>query len=113
MSQDFQVIAENVLTNGISGGVSQPTISVATAVSTVIPIPGRIVRVSASAVTTSASCTLANGVLDGQEVNLINESAFSIIISGGIASAAAATVTSHAAAKFLWIATDTAWFHCV
>jgi hypothetical protein len=110
MSQDILVVAENVQTNGVSGGVAGATVSVATASGTSIPLTGRVVRVSASAATTSASCTLANGTLDGQQVTLVNESANNIVISGGIKGSTACTVSASIGALFTWVAADTAWF---
>jgi hypothetical protein len=97
--------------NIYGGGANSATISVATANNTSIPVNTRIIRVSASAVTTSGSCTLAAPVVDGVEVTLINESANNIIISGNMKAGAAQTVLANAAARFTWITADTAWFH--
>lgn len=111
MSQDVQVVAETLTATVIqSNGPAGATISVATAVSTTIPIQGPTIRVSASAATTSGSCTLANGSVDTQEVVLVNESANAIIISGGMKASAAATVAANSGKRFKWIAADTAWF---
>jgi hypothetical protein len=107
------IISGNVITSGFisGGGAASATVSVATAVSTTIPIATRLVRISASAATTSGSCTLAVGTVDGMEITLLNESANNIIISGNIKAAAAETVVANAAARFTWITADTAWFH--
>jgi hypothetical protein len=111
MSQDVNVVGETLTaTFGFSNGVAGASISVATAISTTIPLQGPVVRVSATAVTTSGSCTLANGSVDTQEVTLVNESANNIIISGGMKGSAAATVAANAGKRFKWIAADTAWF---
>lgn len=110
MAQDVLVVAESLQSNNIYGGVASASVSVATAVSTTIPLTGRVVKVSATAATTSGSCTLANGTLDGQEVYLVNESANSVIISGGMKAAAAATVAANVGKKFVWVAADTAWY---
>lgn len=113
MGQDAVIVAENVQVvspRGISGGMAPASISVATAVSTTIPLAARIIKVSCSAVTTSGSCTLANGTLDGQEVILINESANNVIISGGMMGSSAQTCAANSGKKFIWSATDTAWF---
>jgi hypothetical protein len=105
-------LSGNVVASGFiaGGGAASASVSVATASGTSIPIATRIVRVSATAVTTSGSCTLANGTIDGMEVTLVNESANNIIISGGMKSTAAATVAANAAKRFTWITADTAWF---
>jgi len=97
---------------GLYGGVATASISVATASGTSIPVANRVVKVSASAVTTSGSCTLAVGTVDGQDVCLINESANNIIISGNMMGAVAATVAASAGQVFAWSATDTKWFPC-
>lgn len=111
MSQDVAVVAETMqATQAFYGGMAGASVSVATAISTTIPLTGRIVKVSASAATTSGSCTLAKGTLDGQEVTLINESANAIIISGNMQGAAAATAAANAGKRFVWSAVDTAWF---
>ncbi len=113
MSQDFQVVGEIITaTQMFSNGVAGASISVATASGTTIPIQGPVVRVSATAATTSASCTLANGTVDTQEVTLVNESANAIIISGGMKASAAQTVAASSGKKFRWVAADTAWFGC-
>ncbi len=105
-----------ITTNGSGfiggGGAASATVSVATAVNTTIPIATRLVRVSASAVTTSGSCTLAVGTLDGEYVTLLNESSNNIIISGNM-QAATETVSANKAGTFIWIAADTKWFHSV
>ena len=108
MSQDFQVIAENVSTGALSGGVAGASVSVATAVSTTIPLTGRVVKVSASAATTSGSCTLAKGIYDGQEVSIINEGANAVVISGNMS--AVVTAAANAGKKVVWSAADTLWF---
>lgn len=111
--QDVSVIAETVTVNvALVGGVAGASVSVATAVSTTIPITGRVIKVSASAATTSASCTLAAGTYDGQTVCLVNESANNIVISGNMMGAAAATVSGSQGAQFVWTASDTKWFVC-
>ena len=111
MSQEFQVVAEQVaVLNGLYGGVTQATVSVATAISTTIPVVGRVLRASASAATTSASCTLGAGTLDGQQYTICNVSANNLVISGNMKGSAAATVSGSQAAIFTWVAADTAWF---
>jgi len=112
MGQDYQVVAEQVGAGALYNGVTQASISVATAISTTIPVNSRVIRVSATAATTSASCTLGtpNPALDGFQVTLVNKSANNIVISGGMKGAAAATVSGSQAAIFTWIATSTAWF---
>lgn len=111
MSQDFEVVAETLTCTVMkSNGVAGASISVATAISTTIPIQGPVVRVSATAATTSGSCTLAKGTVDTQEVTLVNESANAIIISGNLSGAAAQTVAANSAKRFTWVAADTAWF---
>lgn len=111
MAEDILVVAET-LTSTImrSNGAAGASISVATAISTTIPIQGPVVRVSATAATTSGSCTLAKGTVDTQEVTLVNESANNIIISGNLSGAAAQTVVANSAKRFTWVAADTAWF---
>lgn len=111
MSQDIAVVAETLSatvmnTNGPAGA----TISVATANNTTIPIQGPVIRVSASAATTSGSCTLANGTVDTQEVVIINECANNIVISGGMKGSAALTIAQNLGKRVKWIAADTAWF---
>lgn len=111
--EDVLVVCEQIQVtsaNGVYGGVAGASVSVATATGTTIPLTGRVVKVSASAATTSASCTLANGTLDGQQVTLINESANNIVISGGMMGAAAATVSGSQGSTFTWSAGDTRWF---
>jgi hypothetical protein len=106
-------ISGNIVASGqiAGGGPASATVSVATANNTTIPIATRLVRVSASAATTSGSCTLAAGTLDGMEITLVNESANNIIISGNMKGSAAQTVAANAGARFTWITADTAWFH--
>ena len=108
--EDVNIVAETLGVTFLTGGVAGASTSVATASGTSIPIRGRVVKVSASAATTSASCTLANGTIDGQQVTLINESANNIVISGGMQGSAAATVSANQGAIFTWSAADTAWF---
>lgn len=109
--QDVQVVAETLSATIMqNNGPAGATISVATASGTTIPIQGPVVRVSATAATTSGSCTLANGTVDTQDVTLVNESANNVIISGGMKASAAATVAANAGKRFKWIAADTAWF---
>jgi hypothetical protein len=111
MGQDVSVVAEQISATGFfSNGPAGATISVATANNTTIPLQGPVIRVSASAVTTSGSCTLAAGTVDTQEVTLVNESANNIIISGNMKAAAAATVVANLGKRFKWVAADTAWF---
>ncbi len=113
MGQDYGTVVENlIVSNAIYGGVAGASVSVATAVNTTIPLTGRIIKVSASAVTTSGSCTLAVGTLDGQTITIVNESTNNIIISGNT-KAATETVSATKAATFVWVAADTAWFHTV
>lgn len=100
-----------LLTVGASQSVGAPgtaSVSVATASGTTIPIAQGIVRVSATAVTTSGSCTLAAGTVDGQLVTLINESANNILLSGNILKAVE-TVSATRGAQFCWISADTKW----
>jgi hypothetical protein len=111
MAQDYAVVAETVTAvYAYSNGPAGASISVATANNTTIPVQGPVVRVSATAATTSGSCTLANGTIDTQEITLVNESTNNIIISGGMKASAAATVAGSSGKRFKWIATDTAWF---
>jgi hypothetical protein len=113
MAQDVTVVAESLVCNNyLYGGVAGASVSVATASGTSIPITGRVVKVSATAATTSASCTLANGSFDGQEITLVNESANNIVISGGMKGAAAATCSGSQGLHLVWTAADTAWFAC-
>ena len=90
------------------GGVLQASVSVATASGTSIPIANRVIRISATAVTTSGSCTFAVGTLDGQEVTFVNESANNIIVTGN--AQLITTVSANKGAKLTWVATDTVWF---
>src|SRR5579859_3808181 len=107
MAQDFQVVGEQVTATGFfSNGAAGASISVATANNTTIPLQGPVIRVSATAATTSGSCTLANGTVDTQEVTLVNESTNNIIISGGMKASAAATVAASSGKRFKWVATD-------
>lgn len=111
MSQEFAVVAEQVsIQNVMYGGVVQSSVSVATASGTTIPLNGRVMRVSATAATTSASCTLAAGSFDGQTIFLVNESSNNVVISGNMKGSAAATVSGSQAACFVWVATSTGWF---
>ena len=111
MGQDTNLVAESVATNLLYGGAGA-SISVATASGTTIPVVNRVVRVSATAATTSGSCTLATGTLDGQTVMLINESANAIVISGNILNGAE-TVSATRAAQFVYSTLDTKWAKCV
>lgn len=108
--EDVLLVTESLSVANIYGGVAGASVSVATASGTSIPITGRVVKVSATAATTSASCTLSNGSYDGQQVTLINESANNIVISGGMMGAAAATVSGSQGGIFTWSAADTRWF---
>lgn len=110
--QDVTIVAESLSVTNLYGGTPSASVSVATASGTSIPITGRVIRVSATAATTSGSCTLAVGTLDGQTITLINESANNVIISGNMLSAAE-TVSGTKAATFVWSANDTKWAHCV
>lgn len=100
--------AEVVQAGALVGGSNPASVSVATAISTTIPIVGRVMRISASAATTSGSCTLAKGTIDGQTVILVNESANNILISGNLLKAVE-TVSATRAGQFVWVATDTTW----
>lgn len=110
MGQEYLAVNESLWVNTLYGGVAGASVSVATANNTSIPVTGRVVKVSATAATTSGSCTLANGNIDGQQITLINQSANNIVISGGMKGSAAATVSGSQGAIFTWSAGDTAWY---
>lgn len=99
------VVASGSIAVGAPGTAS---VSVATASGTTVPIAQGIVRVSGTAATTSGSCTLAAGSLDGQQVLIINESANNFVVTGNMK--ANQTVAASSAAAFVWVSTDTAWW---
>lgn len=92
------------------GAPGTASVSIATASGTSIPVAQGIVRGSCTAATTSGSCTLAAGAVDGQQVLIVNESANNIVISGNMKGAAATTIGANAGQAFVWVSTDTAWF---
>lgn len=92
------------------GAAGTASVSVATANNTTIPVAQGIVRASSTAATTSGSCTLAAGSLDGQEVTVVNEGASNIVISGNMKGSAAVTIAANNGQKMVWISADTAWF---
>lgn len=108
--EDVYIVAETLSAPILAGGVAGASVSIATASGTTIPLTGRVVKVSATAATTSGSCTMAKGIVDGQQVTLINESANNIVFSGNMQGAAAATCSANQGCILTWSAADTAWF---
>src|SRR6266571_4124178 len=112
MGQDVVVVAEQVIAGALAGGAPSASVSVATASGTTVPILGRVMRVSMSAVTTSGICTLATGATDGQTIVIINESTNNFIVTGNMLNGLE-TVSGTRAAQFVWSANDTKWAKCV
>jgi hypothetical protein len=90
------------------GAPGTTSVSVATASGTTVPISQGVVRVSNTAASTSASCTLAAGTTDGQLVTIVNEAAANFVVTGNMK--ANQTVAASSAAQFVWVSTDTAWW---
>lgn len=104
--QDVSVVAETLQVTNFAGG-DQASVSVAVASGTTVPVNSRIVKVSASASTTST--TLAAGTLDGQTIVVINESANQVIITGNTKTTV--TIAASSAVQYVWSAGDTLWWH--
>lgn len=90
------------------GAPGTTSVSVATASGTTVPISQAIVRVSNTAASTSGSCTLAAGVVDGQCVTIINEGGANFVVTGNMK--ANQTLSASSAMDLVWISTDTAWW---
>lgn len=99
------LVANGQLAVGAPGTTS---VSVATASGTTVPISQALVRVSNTAASTSASCTLAAGTVDGQMVAIVNEAAAGFVVTGNMK--ANQTVAASSGALFVWVSTDTAWW---
>ena len=97
-----------ILPSIMVGAPGTASVSVATASGTTVPISQGIVRVSMTAATTSGSCTLAAGLVDGQQVTIINESASNFVVTGNMK--ANQTLAASSGMQLAWIATDTAWW---
>lgn len=99
------LVANGFIAAGAPGTTS---VSVATASGTTVPISQGVVRVSNTAASTSGSCTLAAGTVDGQLVTIVNEAAAGFVVTGNMK--ANQTVAASSAAQFVWVSTDTAWW---
>lgn len=90
------------------GAPGTASVSVATASGTTIPIAQGVVRASCTAATTSGSCTLATGTLDGQVVTIVNESANNLVITGNMK--ANQTLAASSGMQLVWVSADTLWW---
>lgn len=103
-------ISNNAIVPGFDavGAPGTASVSVATATGTTVPIAQGIVRVSGTAATTSGSCTLAAGTLDGQQVTIVNEGAVNFVVTGNMK--ANQTIAASSAANLVWVSADTLWW---
>lgn len=90
------------------GAPGTSSVSVATASGTTVPISQGVVRVSNTAASTSASCTLAAGTVDGQIVTIVNEGGANFVVTGNMK--ANQTLSSNSGMQLVWVSTDTAWW---
>lgn len=102
--------ANAILPSAMIGAPGTASVSVATASGTTVPIAQGIVRVSGTAATTSGSCTLAAGGLDGQIVTIVNEGAVNFVVTGNMK--ANQTLAASSAMQCVWVSTDTQWWRC-
>ena len=92
------------------GAPGTASVSVATASGTTVPVAQGIVRVSNTAASTSGSCTLAAGTVDGQQLVVVNEAAAGFVVTGNMK--ANQTVAASSGALFVWVSADTLWWRC-